>query len=84
MEIMGRDIYHESYRIALDVDGARVTAHVPEHLFSDHGERPSHQAAYEGIARSRARIEQAITQLARGHQPKPPFDTIHLIPSSCP
>lgn len=82
MEIMGRDIETESYRIAIDVDGRRVVAHVPERLFSDHGERPSHQAAYEGIAGQRARIETAITQLAQGATPKPPYDTITLMPSS--
>lgn len=84
MEIMGRDIETESYRIAIDVAGRRVVALVPERLFSDHGERPSHQTAYEGIARQRGRIESAIAQRARGTTPKPPYDTITLIPSSCP
>lgn len=82
MEILGRDIYFESYRIALDVGGRRVLAHVPESLFSDHGERPSHQAAYEGIAEQRRKIETAIIQLAQGTIPKAPYDQIHLIPSS--
>ncbi|TNF20586.1 MAG: hypothetical protein EP318_10205 [Rhodobacteraceae bacterium] len=81
---MGRDIETESYRIALQVDGRPVLAHVPERLFSDHGERPSHQAAYEGIAHQRRKIETAITTLAQGKTPKAPYDTITLIPSSCP
>ena len=82
MEIMGRDIYTESYRIAMEVSGAPIRALVPERLFSERGERPSHQQAYEGIARQKRRIETAITQLANGNTPKPPYDTITLIPSS--
>lgn len=83
MEIMGRDIATESYRIAIDVDGARVVALVPERLAADGwrpGGRPSHQQAYEWIAAHRPRIEQAIAALARtGTVTRAPYDQITLL-----
>jgi len=80
---MGRDIATESYRIAVEVDGARVVALVPERLAADDwrpGERPSHQRAYEWIAAHRARIETAIASLARNARPpRAPYDQITLL-----
>ena len=79
MEIMGRDIWHESYRVAVEVDGARVVAFVPERLFATRaGERPSHQSAYEGIAAAKAAIETSIADLAQGRPPRAPYDQIVL------
>lgn len=83
MEIKGRDIATESYRIILDVDGRSVTALVPERLAISRPtveSRPSHQTAYEWIAENKTKIEAAITQLARGaRRPKAPYDQITLI-----
>jgi len=79
MEILGRDTWHESYRIAVEVDGARVIAHVPERLFAGRsGMRPSHQQAYEGIAAKKAAIETSIADLARGRPVRAPYDQILL------
>ncbi len=79
MEILGRDIWHESYRIAVEVDGARVVAHVPERLFADRpGTRPSHQTAYEGIAAHRKAIETTIADLVHHRRVRAPYDQITL------
>ncbi|GGH25973.1 hypothetical protein SAMN05444007_103150 [Cribrihabitans marinus] len=79
MEILGRDSWLESYRIAVEVDGVRVIAHVPERLFADRpGQRPSHQAAYEGIAARKAAIETSIADLVRGRPLRAPYDQILL------
>jgi hypothetical protein len=83
MEIKGRDIATESYRVVVDVDGSSITALVPERLAADLrliGARPSHQTAYVWIAANKARIEAAITDLAHGStRLKPPFDQITLV-----
>ncbi|WP_272002144.1 hypothetical protein [Roseovarius sp. ZX-A-9] len=83
MEIKGRDIATESYRVTLGVDGREVAALVPERLAASCmtlGSRPSHQTAYVWIAANKTRIEAAITALARGvRRPRPPFDEITLI-----
>ena len=82
MEIRGRDIATESYRVVHDVDGSSVTALVPERLAvgpRSIAARPSHQTAYVWIADHKGKIETAITQLARGtRRPKAPFDQITL------
>ena len=78
MEVHGRDIETECYRVTHEVDGQKVMALVPERLAA----RPSHQDAYVWMAGHKQEIETAITRLARGQRPKPPFDTITLIPSS--
>ncbi|WP_417524716.1 hypothetical protein [Marinovum sp.] len=84
MEVHGRDIETECYRVTHLVDGQEVAALVPERLAADTRivGRPSHQDAYVWMAGHKQKIETAITQLARGQRPKPPFDTITLIPSS--
>ena len=83
---MGRDIATEAYRIAVEVDGARVVALVPERLAADGwrpGDRPSHQQAYEWIAAHRPRIEKAIAALARNARPpRAPYDQITLLEES--
>ena len=83
MEIRGRDIATESYRIEVEVDGQTVTGLVPERLAADLrmiGSRPSHQTAYVWIASHKMQIEAAMAKLARGQgRPKAPYDQITLI-----
>lgn len=83
MEIRGRDPETECYRVELQVDGRTVKALVPERLAADTrliGSRPSHQDAYVWMAEYKAKIEAAITLLARGtKRPKAPYDQIILI-----
>ncbi|KIC08360.1 hypothetical protein RA19_20530 [Leisingera sp. ANG-M1] len=83
MEIRGRDPETECYRVELQVDGRTVKALVPERLAADTrliGSRPSHQDAYVWMAEHKAKIEAAITLLARGSKrPKAPYDQIILI-----
>jgi hypothetical protein len=83
MEIHGRDVATESYRVTHDVDGRTVLALVPERLAKDFtiiADRPSHQTAYVWIAAHKEKIEAAIESLARqGRSPKAPFDQITLI-----
>ncbi len=83
MEIKGRDVATECYRVVHDVDGRSVMALVPERLAADVNiiaARPSHQTAYVWIAANKDRIEKAMTQLARGNRrPKAPFDQITLV-----
>ena len=83
MEIKGRDIATESYRVTVEVDGHPVAALVPERLAADRltlGARPSHEAAYTWIAANKNQIERAITRLAQGASGiKAPFDQITLV-----
>lgn len=83
MEIKGRDIATESYRVEIEVGDRKVTGLVPERLASDLrviGSRPTHQTAYVWIAGNKKNIEAAITMLACGRgRPKAPFDQITLI-----
>ena len=83
MEIRGRDIATESYRVVVDIDGAPVTALVPERLAAERlslGSRPSHEAAYTWIAANRNQIERAVTQMAQGVPGiRAPFDQITLV-----
>ena len=83
MEVRGRDIATESYRVVVDVDGAPVTALVPERLAADRltlGARPSHEAAYSWIAANRNQIERTVARLAQGDPGiKAPFDQITLV-----
>lgn len=83
MEIKGRDVATESYRVVHRVDGSDVMALVPERLADNPNiiaARPSHQAAYVWIAANKNRIEQAIEALARGgRRPRRPFDQITIV-----
>ncbi len=83
MEVKGRDIVTESYRVVVDVDGKSITALVPERLaagFRVIGSRPSHQTAYVWIAANKEKIEAAIAKLAHGSaRLKAPFDLITLV-----
>lgn len=82
MEILGRDVATEAYRVVHSVDGRDVTAWVPERLTADLTVvgRPSHQTAYVWIANNRARIEAAIESLVRrGRAARAPFDQITLV-----
>jgi hypothetical protein len=85
MDVKGRDVETECYRVTHDVDGKTVTALVPERFAADlrlTGARPSHQDAYVWMAHHKTKIETAIDQLARGKRPKKPFDQIALVKES--
>ena len=47
VEVIGRDVAREAYRVRVDADGHARTAFVPECLMETlrPGERPSHQEA---------------------------------------
>ena len=78
VEVQGRDVAREAYRIATG-DGR---AYVPECLMQSGlrpGARPSHQEAYEWIAAHRAALARSVAQLARGETPRPPYDLVTLI-----
>lgn len=83
MEVKGRDVATESYRVLHEVDGRPVAALVPERLADSLrliGSRPSHQDAYVWMAQHEHKIEAAIERLARGKgRPRAPFDQITLI-----
>ena len=82
MEVLGRDVATECYRVTTEVDGRVVTALVPERLAADLGmkNRPSHEAAYAWMAGHREKIEKAIAELARGKpRIRAPFDQITLL-----
>ena len=82
MDVKGRDPATECYRVTHEVDGALVTALVPERFAKGMhltGSRPSHQDAYVWIALHKEKIETAIAQLAHGKTPRAPFDQITLL-----
>ena len=82
MEILGRDVATECYRVVHSVDGRDVAAWVPERLAADINivGRPSHQTAYVWIGNNKTRIEAAIESLARkGRTARAPFDQITLV-----
>ena len=78
VEVRGRDVAREAYRIETDAGAAFV----PECLMSSDlrpGVRPTHQDAYEWIAAHRAALARAVDRLARGNRPRPPYDILTLI-----
>ncbi|MGP6085585.1 hypothetical protein [Antarctobacter jejuensis] len=78
VEVQGRDVAREAYRIATDAG----RAYVPESLMQTGwrpGARPSHQEAYEWIAAHRGALSTAVQSLARGQRPRAPFDIVTLI-----
>ena len=83
MDVKGRDVATECYRVIHEVDGREVAALVPERLAASLrliGARPSHQEAYVWMAEHKDKIEAAIEKLARGKgRPRAPFDQITLI-----
>jgi len=82
MEIHGRDVATECYRVTHPVGDRTVVALVPERLAADItfiAVRPSHQAAYVWMAAHKKKIEKAIESLARGGSAKAPFDQITLV-----
>ena len=82
MEVLGLDRTTECYRVAVDVDGTKVVAWVPERLAVDLkiGARPSHQAAYIWMAGYEDKIKKAITHLVHGkRRARAPFDQITLV-----
>jgi len=82
VEVLGRDVALEAYRVRITADGAPLTGYVPEALFANPwrpGERPSHQDAYEWIAGNRGRIRAALIARARGAaRIRAPFDQLFL------
>ncbi|MCR9274504.1 MULTISPECIES: hypothetical protein [Mameliella] len=78
VQVRGRDVAREAYRIETDAGAAFV----PECLMAGRlrpGGRPSHQDAYEWIAAHRAALARAVERLARGDAPRPPYDILTLI-----
>ncbi len=78
VEVQGRDVAREAYRIETDAGRALV----PECLMASSlrpGTRPSHQEAYEWIAAHRTALARAVDRLARGIRPRPPYDLLTLI-----
>ncbi|WP_323770072.1 hypothetical protein [Antarctobacter sp.] len=78
VEVKGRDVVREAYRIETE-DGR---AYVPECLMTHAlrpGARPSHQDAYEWIAAHRSALVHAVNRLACGATPRPPYDIMTLI-----
>ncbi|MHA6325484.1 hypothetical protein [Roseivivax sp. CAU 1753] len=76
VEVLGRDVAREAYRIRTE---GRV-ALVPECLMGGlrPGDRPSHQDAYEWIAAHRQALSAAVATLTEGGTPKPPYDLVTL------
>ena len=84
VEVIGRDVAREAYRVRVDVAGSARTAFVPECLMETlrPGERPSHQEAYEWIAAHRGKIEKAVIARAAARAPRPPYDLVTLAEES--
>ncbi|SNR60718.1 hypothetical protein [Puniceibacterium sediminis] len=80
VEVLGRDVASEAYRVRVDMAPGGVTAQVPEVLMEGlrPGDRPTHQEAYEWIARHGRQIQAAITALRAGRTPRLPMDLITL------
>ena len=76
VEVLGRDVAREAYRVR---SGA-VVGFVPECLMDSlrPGARPSHQEAYEWIAAHGAALAAALDALAQGKTPKKPYDLMEL------
>ncbi|SNS28045.1 hypothetical protein [Antarctobacter heliothermus] len=78
VEVKGRDVAREAYRI--ETDAGR--AFVPECLMTNAlrpGYKPTHQDAYECIAAHRQALILAVDCLAAGAAPRPPYDIMTLI-----
>ncbi|SFD49949.1 hypothetical protein [Roseivivax sediminis] len=80
VEVLGRDPGAEAYRVRAHLEDGAYEAQVPECLMEAlrPGERPSHQEAYEWIARHRRRIAAAVADRAAGKVPRPPYDLVTL------
>jgi hypothetical protein len=81
MEVIGKTTDATAYRVALDLGGQRVVAHVPDTLLSaEYGQdaKVSHTAAYEWIATQHHDLARAIETLVKGGIPRAPFDQITL------
>ncbi|WP_417603496.1 hypothetical protein [Primorskyibacter flagellatus] len=81
VEVQGRDVANEAYRIATTVAGTPVRALVPECLMQGPrpGDRPSHREAYEWIAAHKSPLIRAVETLSRGKLPRRPYDILTLI-----
>ncbi|EPX81957.1 hypothetical protein [Salipiger mucosus] len=84
VEVIGRDVAREAYRVRVDAAGLARTAYVPECLMESlrPGQRPSHQEAYEWIAAHRGKIEKAVIARAAAREPRPPYDLVTLAEES--
>lgn len=81
LEVTGRDVAREAYRLKTRLDGCEIGAWVPECLMQGlrPGGRPSHQEAYEWIAAHKAPLIRAITRRACNQVPRSPYDLVTLI-----
>lgn len=77
IDVLGRDVALEAYKVAVSLGDRRIVAFVPERHFNA-ARRPSHQEAYEGIVAAKSRIEKAILALADDRPAPAPFDDITL------
>ncbi len=82
MDVLGRDIAREAYRVATGSAGNRIVGFIPEAVIAEgmclSGGR-GHQTAYEWIARHAKQIEQALRALRDGSGAiRAPFDRMML------
>lgn len=78
---MGRDAAREAYRLKAEIAGRELQAFVPECLMQGLrlDERPTHQEAYEWIARHSAALHTAIAARAENRAPRKPYHLVTLI-----
>ncbi|MEM6636077.1 MAG: hypothetical protein AAF667_09320 [Pseudomonadota bacterium] len=82
LDVHGRDVDAAAYRVSTRIGARRIKALVPEFLMETGwrpGARPSHQDAYEWIARNRPKIKTAIAAMAAGRVPPRPYDALQLV-----
>lgn len=79
MDVLGIEPISRSYRVRVSCDDRQMIGLVPETLI---GAQPTHQDAYEWIARHAASIEAALNKLAAGQSPRPPYDQLRLAEES--
>ncbi|SLN50531.1 hypothetical protein ROJ8625_02499 [Roseivivax jejudonensis] len=80
VEVTGRDVAREAYRVRVALPEGATRALVPECLMEGMrpGERPSHQEAYEWIAAHRRPLAAAVAARRAGRAPRPPYDLVTL------
>ena len=81
VEVQGRDAALEAYRVEVTAGGERVKGYVPETLIAEdmlRGAGPSHEDAYQWIARHRRDIEAALLKMKRGTRVRGPMNRLSL------
>ncbi len=80
LEVHGRDLENEGYRVSVRKGSRTIAGIVPETLIG--GPQgigaPRHQYAYEWIAQNRPRIEAALCAKMDGRPVRAPFDRVEL------